>query len=227
MSNLKQQIVKVRQSIVAIGFNPSPDKITILGSGFIVNGKIVTCAHILKNLNEEQIKSLKADVMVGEPGDLEAYMWMSVKINPEKKDIKNDLAVLEFDPAPEGINIKSLTLGNSDEIETGQDIYFIGFPYAAQLINDGFGITLMANRGIVGNIKRDIEENKRNWFIVDAISNPGNSGCPLINAENNEVIGVMSISFRTPSSVIKELDIREPMHIAGAKPINLVKELLN
>ena len=68
---------------------------------------------------------------------------------------------------------------------------------------------------------------KRNWLIVDAISNPGNSGCPLISTESNKVIGVMTIAFRTQSRVIKELDIREPMHIAGAKPINLAKPLLD
>ena len=112
--------------------------------------------------------------------------------------------------------------------DINEDVYFIGFPYAAQLINDGFGVTLVVNKSIISNIKRDgiDPQHPRNWFIIDAISNPGNSGCPLINIETNEVIGVMSISFRTPSQVIKELDIREPMHIAGAKPINLVKELL-
>ena len=120
-------------------------------------------------------------------------------------------------------------MGDSDKVELGQDVYFIGFPYAAQLINDGFGITLVVNRGIISNIKRDgVDlEHKRNWLIIDAISNPGNSGCPVINSETNEVIGVMSISFRTPSKVQPNLDIREPMHIAGAKPINLVKKLLN
>ncbi|MBI3337328.1 MAG: trypsin-like peptidase domain-containing protein [Candidatus Staskawiczbacteria bacterium] len=225
MPNLQQNIKEVRKSVVAIGFNPSPNQITILGSGFICDGKIITVAHLLSKLNEEQIKNLKANVMVEQVGnDLERYQWMPIK--ECKKDMKNDLAVFEFESKPE--NLKNLVLGNSENTEIGQDAYFIGFPYAAQLINDGFGVTLVVNKGIISNIKRDgtDPERKRNWFIIDAISNPGNSGCPVINAETNEVIGVMSISFRTPSQVVKELDIREPMHIAGAKPINLAKELL-
>lgn len=225
MKNIKENIKDARQSIVAIGFNPSLNQITIIGSGFISNNKIISCAHLLKNLNEDQIKNLKANLMVKQlDKDLEQYQWMPITVF--KKDDKNDLAVFEFEHLPE--NLKNLTLGDSEKTEVGQDIYFIGFPYAVQLINDGFGLTLVANKGIISNIKRDGTDPqfKKNWFIVDGISNPGNSGCPLIDAETNEVIGVMSISFRTASQTVKELDIREPMHIAGAKPINLVKDLL-
>lgn len=225
---LQKNIKETKTSVVAIGFNPNDNQITILGSGFISDGRIITCAHLLNNLTTEQIGALKANVMVEQLGkEIERYQWVPIKLSPDKKDIKNDLVVFEFS-AEKPSNLKGLKLGDSEGIEIGQDVYFIGFPYAAQLINDGFGVTLVVNKGIISNIKRDgaDETHPRNWFIVDAISNPGNSGCPLINSETNEVIGVMNISFRTPSQVIKELDIREPMHIAGAKPVNLLRKLL-
>lgn len=226
METLQKKIKDTKKSIVAIGFNPTATQMTILGSGFIANGKIITAAHLLNNLNEEQIKNLKANVMVEQLGkDLERYQWMPIKLYDDRKDIKNDLVIFEFsEKKPE--NIVNLVLGNSEDVEIGQDVYFIGFPYAAQLINDGFGVTLIVNKSIISNIKRDGVDPKhpRNWFIIDAISNPGNSGCPLFDAETNEVIGIMTISFRIPSKAVT--DIREPMHIAGAKPINLVKELL-
>lgn len=225
--NLQDKIKEVKQSIVAIGFNPSATQITILGSGFIADGKIITAAHLLNNLNEEQIKNLKANIMVEQlEKDLERYKWMPIKLYNDKRDIKNDLAIFEFsEEKPQ--KIKDLVLGDSEDVEIGKDVYFIGFPYAAQLMNDGFGVTLIVNKGIVSNIKRDgVDQNHpRNWFIIDAISNPGNSGCPVLDAETNEVVGIMTISFRIASKAIT--DIREPMHIAGAKPINLVKNLLN
>jgi len=227
MKNLTEKIKEIKKGIVAIGFNPSPDKITILGSGFISDGKIITCAHLLNNLNEEQIKNLKANVLTEEIGkDLEKYQWTPIKLFKENK--KDDLAVFSAEGGLASGEEFGFKLADSENTEIGEDVYFIGFPYAAQLINDGFGITLVVNKGIVSNIKRDgtDPDKKRNWFIIDAISNPGNSGCPVINLETNEVIGVMSISFRTKSQTNPELDIREPMHIAGAKPINLVKELL-
>lgn len=232
--NLQDKIKEVKSSIVAIGFNPvinsSPDtsKITIIGSGFIVSddGKILSAAHLCKSLTPEQIGNLKANVMVEQIGDnLERYAWISIKLI--NKDDKNDIAIFQLQEN-NGIILKKLDLDDSDKVEIGQEVYFIGFPYAAQLMNDGLGITLIVNKGIVGNIKRDgvDPDHKRNWLIIDAISNPGNSGCPLIDIETNKVIGIMTVAFRTPSQVMKELDIREPMHIAGAKPINLARDLL-
>ncbi len=231
MSNkLQKNIKNIKKSIVAIGFTPNPQQITIIGSGFIVSedGKIVTAAHLLKQLNEEQIKNLKANVLVKElEKELEMYKWMPITLLANKKDEKNDLAIFQLDKN-ENVKLNKVELGNSEKIEIGQEVYFIGFPYAAQLMNDGFGVTLIVNKGIISNIKRDgiDPSHPKNWFIVDAISNPGNSGCPLIDIESNKVIGVMTIAFRTKSQTQPNLDIREPMHIAGAKPINLAKDLL-
>lgn len=232
MANLQEKIRKIKPSIVAIGFTTTPQQITIIGSGFIASedGKIVTAAHLFNQLNEEQIKNLKANVLVGQQGeDLEVYKWIPLILDKDKIDVKNDVAVLSLDLSQEkDVKLTTLDLGDSEKVEIGQETYFIGFPYAAQLMNSGFGITLVVNKGIVSNIKRDGVDPKhpRNWFIIDAISNPGNSGCPVIDTESNKAIGIMSISFRTPSLVQPNLDIREPMHIAGAKPINLVKNLL-
>ena len=153
------------------------------------------------------------------------YQWKSIKLI--SKNDSDDIALFQLDEYKDTL-LRKLELGDSEQIEVGQEAYFIGFPYAAQLINDGFGVTLIANKTIVSNIKRDgiNPDHKRNWFILDAISNPGNSGCPLIDAGTNKVIGVMAITFRMGSQMQKNLDIREPMHICAAKPINLAKPLL-
>ena len=227
-TNLQEKIKKVKKSIVAVGFNPNPQRITIIGSGFAVSddGKILSAAHLYNQLNPEQINNLKANVMIERiDNDMERYKWIPVKLI--NKNDQYDLALFQLEEYKDTL-LKRLDLGDSDKVEIGQDVYFIGFPYAAQLMNEGFGITLVVNKGIISTIKRDgvDPEHKRNWLIVDAISNPGNSGCSLIDMETNKVIGVMTIAFRTKSQTIKELDIREPMHIAGAKPINLAKNLL-
>lgn len=230
MSNeLIKQIEEVKKSIVAIGFTPDPQQITIVGSGFAVSddGKILTAGHLYNQLNETQRQNLKANVMNGKiQDDVESYKWLPITLI--KKDDANDLALFQLDNEYKNTMLAKLGLGDSDKIEIGQEAYFIGFPYAAQLINDGFGLTLITGKGIISNIKRDgiDPEHKRNWLIVDAISNPGNSGCPLIDIETGKVIGVMTIAFRTQSKTVSNLDIREPMHIAGAKPINLAKDLL-
>ncbi|NQU99612.1 MAG: trypsin-like peptidase domain-containing protein [Parcubacteria group bacterium] len=225
---LKDNIKKVKNSIIAIGFKSTKDQIVIMGSGFAIgkNGRILTAAHLYNQLALEKVKNLVGMVIAKqEKNGLDYYTWLPLELI--KKDDKNDIALFQLKDYKKTL-ITPLDLGDSEKIEVGDEAYFIGFPYAAQLINDKFGITLIVNKTIISNIKRDgINPNHpKNWLIVDAISNPGNSGCPLINMKTNKVIGVMTISFRIKSKVQPNLDIREPMHIAGARPINLAKELL-
>lgn len=225
--DFSKKIEEIKSSIIAIGFRISQDKVNIIGSGFFVsdNGKVLSAAHLLNKLTPEQKNSLVGMTMIEKLAkDSERYGWFPLK--EIKIDVKNDIALFQIENYQKTL-LKPLKLNNSDDVKIGHEVYFIGFPYAAQLMNDGFGITLIVNKGIISNIKRDGVDNNhpRNWFIVDAISNPGNSGCPLIDMKTNKVIGIMTISFRTQSQTNKDLDIREPMHIAGAKPINLAKLL--
>lgn len=228
--DLPQKIKKVRTATIAIGYQRTPNKVTIMGSGFCVsdNGKVLSAAHIFKQTPEQyRSKLLSMTIVKQEQDGSEHYKWLP--LNLIKSDDKNDLAVFQISDYQTTL-LKPLVLGDSDKIEVGQEAYFIGFPYAARLMNQGLGITLIVNRTIVSNIKRDglDKARPRNLFIVDSISNPGNSGSPLIGLETNKVIGIMTIAFRTKSQIKKynDLDIREPMHIAGAKPINLAKSIL-
>lgn len=225
---LTEKIKKVKQSIIAIGFKPNPQQITIVGSGFCVSddGKILSTAHLYNQLKPEHVPNLMGMALIKQdPNGLEHFKWFPLKLI--KKEDRNDVAIFQIEGHKETL-LSKLNLGDSEKVEVGREIYFIGFPYAAQLINDRFGITRIVNKGIISNVKRDGVDptHKRNWFIVDAISNPGNSGSPLIDVETNKVVGVMSIAFRTRSRTQPNLDIREPMHIAGARPINLAKDLL-
>ncbi|OGY41585.1 MAG: hypothetical protein A2Y82_01175 [Candidatus Buchananbacteria bacterium RBG_13_36_9] len=229
MSDLKEKIKKINKAIVAIGYRPTPNQLTIIGSGFAVSndGKILSAAHLCSKLNEEDVKNLKAMVFAEQiSGGLEGFKWLDLKLI--KKEDKDDIALFQIEDF-KGTLLEKVEIGDSERVEVGDDVYFVGFPYAAQLINDGLGITRIVNRGIVSNIKRDGIDptHKRNFFIIDAISNPGNSGCPLIDIETNKVIGIMSISFSKKSKNVDNLDIREPMHICAAKPINLAKALLD
>lgn len=226
---LSEKIKEIRSSIVAIGFSPLEGQVNITGSGFCISddGKILTAAHVYNQTPPQFQNKIMAMVMnKQDPDGLEYYMWLGTFFI--KKDDQNDVALFQIENYQSTL-LKKIELGDSDKVEAGQDTYFIGFPYAAQLIKDGLGITLTVNKAIVSNIKQDgVNPNHpRNFIIVDAISNPGNSGCPLIDVETNKVIGIMSMAFRIKSQVPEydKLDIREPMHIAGAKPINLAKSI--
>ena len=229
---LKDNIKNIKGAIVAIGYMPEPGKVAILGSGFCVSknqGFIMTVAHLLQQIPHEHQDKIKAFVLERETQDYFGnYKWIGLEL--VKQDIANDVAIFKLADSSETL-LNEVQLGDSNTVDVGQNVYYIGFPYAANLIIDGFGVSLIANKGIISSIKRDgvNPEHKRNWIFVDSISNPGNSGCPLFDIESNKVIGVMSISFQMKSQLEKyaDLDVKMPMHIAGAKPVNLAKELLN
>lgn len=228
-TSLAKKIKNVRQSIIAVGFKPAPNKVTIIGSGFSISskGEILSAAHLYNQVKPEHRKKLVGLAMTKqEPDGLEKYAWLPLKLM-KKNEKKDDMALFKIE-SHERTLLTPLELGNSDKVMVGQDVYFIGFPYAAKLMNEGFGISLIVNKSIICNIKVDGQDPKhpRNFIFLDTISNPGNSGSPLLDLKTNKVIGVMAITFRTQSKTQPKLDIREPMHICAAKPINLAKSLL-
>ena len=128
--DLSEKIKKVRSSIVAIGFIPAPNQITITGSGFCVSddGKILTAAHIYNQTPTQFQSKLMGMVMVKqEPNGMEHYTWLP--LNFIKKEDKNDLALFQISDYEKTL-LKPLEFGDSEKVEVGQEAYFIGFPYA-------------------------------------------------------------------------------------------------
>jgi len=98
-----------------------------------------------------------------------------------QKDPSRDLAVLKI----EGDNLPAARLGNSAEVEVGDEVLAIGNAL-------GLGDTPTVTTGIVSALDRQLllGGNRLTHLIqTDAAINPGNSGGPLVNA-NGEVIGV-------------------------------------
>lgn len=225
--NLINNIQSVKNSIVAIGIKMQENQINIIGSGFCVinSSHILTAAHLFQNLTDEQVKSnIGCMVANSDDGKLVSYIWKDLELI--SSEVENDASLLKLKDDTSTL-LAPIEVDFSESVYEGTDIYYIGFPYAANLLKDGFGVTLIVNKGIISSIKRKSDDlNPLDWYIVDGISNPGNSGCPLIDLSTNKVIGIMSISFRIQSQVNPALDIREPMHIAGAKPVSLVKAML-
>ena len=138
------------------------------GTGFIISpdGQVVTNAHVVENA--VTIKVMLSDGTV-KPAEL------------VQKDPTRDLAVLKI----QGDNLPSARLGNSAEVEVGDEVLAIGNAL-------GLGDTPTVTTGIVSALDRQLQlaGNRLTRLIqTDAAINPGNSGGPLVNA-NGEVIGV-------------------------------------
>ena len=109
--------------------------------------------------------------------------------------------------------LKSVTLGNSDNIRVGESVYAIGNPI-------GFEFRRTVTSGIISAINRTIkieEENSVSYMSdliqTDATINPGNSGGPLI-LSNGEVIGINTVKISSAEG------------IGFAVPINIIKTII-
>jgi S1-C subfamily serine protease len=167
------------------------------GTGFVYDqaGHIVTNFHVVDEAE---------DVVV-------AFVdGTQVRADVIGLDADSDLAVLQVDVAIE--KLQPVSLGDSDAVRVGEDVYAIGSP---------FGQRWTLTRGIISAVDRTIRGLDQfsigGVLQTDAAINPGNSGGPLLNARG-EVIGV--------NSQILSND-RSNSGIGFSIPINLTERVVN
>lgn len=142
-----------------------------VGSGVLIStdGKILTAAHVIQG---------------GQPITIEFTDGQRLKAQVIELSVSADLAVLQVDRVPEAA--VAAKLGDSDVVETGDDIFIVGAPYG------------LSNTLTVGRVSARRPDETRggilstNEFLqTDAVINPGNSGSPVFN-KLGEVVGIVS-----------------------------------
>ena len=117
-----------------------------------------------------------------------------------------DLSIIKINAT----NLPYVSLGNSEQIKIGQNVYAIGNPI-------GFEFQRTVTNGIISAKNRavKIEDNvyMSDLIQTDATINPGNSGGPLIT-NTGEVIGINSVKINSAEG------------IGFAIPINVVKPVI-
>jgi serine protease Do len=139
-----------------------------MGSGVIVrqDGYILTNHHVVEGAEEVTV---------------ELTDGRSFKAKVVGTDAPSDLAVLKID-AP---NLKTLPLGDSDEVRVGDVVLAVGNP---------LGVGQTVTMGIVsakGRATRMGDGSYEDFIQTDAPINRGNSGGPLVNTRG-ELIGINS-----------------------------------
>lgn len=168
-----------------------------LGTGMIIsnNGYILTNWHVAGNKYSSCYVTLEnGEVCKGE------IVW---------SDSDLDVAIVKI----EKTGLQYLSLGNSDTIKLGDEVYAIGNPIGTE-----FQRTVTA--GIISGTNRTIkiEEGTKSSYMegliqTDASINRGNSGGPLINTQG-EVLGINTIK------------INDGEGIGFAIPINVIKPVI-
>lgn len=164
------------------------------GSGIVLNtnGDILTNAHVVAGASQLQ-------VTFNDGRTLPATLVSS--------NTSADLAVIRVSAAASSLH--PLTLGNSDTVLVGDQVYAIGAP---------FGLDESMTAGIVSGLNRNNTASGLSGLIqTDAPINPGNSGGALLNTQG-QVIGIND-SIESP--------IAGNVGVGFAIPVNVVKQLLS
>lgn len=172
------------------------------GSGFVVNedGTILTNAHVITNVGEEQPERGADAVFVefsdGERVPAEIVGW----------DVFADVGVIKVDP--EAHALSPLPLGDSDEVTPGNSVAAIGSP---------FGNAGSLTVGVVSATGRTIPSLTSVYSVADAIQvdapiNRGNSGGPLLDAQGH-AIGI-NAQIRSESGGAEGVGFAIPINVA-------------
>lgn len=165
------------------------------GSGFFISldGIAVTNYHVIEGTTKAHITTIDGDRfnvsrVIGYDENLDIAI---LKVEKTSLDGKT------FSKLP------SITLGNSDDIRAGQNVYAIGSPV---------GLQNTISNGIVSNARQIVQGNE--YIQITAAISHGSSGGALVN-EYGEVLGITSagrtdaenIGFAIPINLVKAFDL--------------------
>lgn len=176
------------------------------GSGSLISedGLILTNAHVGKPSapGQEPPAEDPAGLLVAFPpaDDLDGAVEVKYAAEPLVADGVLDLAVLQItgdkdgnEIAPEDLDLpEPMPLGDSDDVDTGDDIRALGFPgLAAITLDDPSHRGLSVTRGVVSTFNAEEGVGDRAWIDSDIRIGSGNSGGASIN-NDGELVGINS-----------------------------------
>lgn len=176
-----EQSVGVATEITYRNYFGYESSTAVSGSGFIVteNGYIVTNYHVIQTAYE---------------GGYDVYVMLysgerhKAEIVGFEKD--NDIAILKIDVT----GLPAATLGSSNNLRVGDDIYAIGNPLGELNFSMTSGNVSALDRQITTTDQNTGKGTTNNMFQIDAAVNEGNSGGPVYN-DRGEVVGIVTAKY--------------------------------
>jgi S1-C subfamily serine protease len=226
--NLPDTIEKIKPSIVAIGtFQKTRRPPSIFrGTGFVIGDglHVATNAHVMPDKIDGENKEVLA-VFSGKADRIEIREASKIA-----EDLDHDLVILRITGKP----LSPMVIGDSNRVREGETYAFTGFPIGMVL-----GLNAVTHRGLISAVtpvvipqlsSRLLDKKvlvrltaPYNVFQLDATAYPGNSGSPLYQPENGQVIGIINKVFIQET---KESVLQKPSGISYAIPTNHLQDLL-
>lgn len=190
--------IELRRSLFSLNIYEIPKG---TGSGFIWDkeGRIVTNYHVIGDANRVEVTL----------ADSSTWKGSLVGVAPDK-----DLAVLQIAAPPE--RLKSIPIGESNNLQVGQKVFAIGNP---------FGLDQTITGGIVSALDREIKaatgRTIQGVVQTDAAINPGNSGGPLLDSAGR-LIGVNTAIY-SPSGGSSGIGFAVPVDVVNRVVPEIIK----
>ncbi|MBR3555955.1 MAG: trypsin-like peptidase domain-containing protein [Oscillospiraceae bacterium] len=194
-----KQVVGISTTVTGYNMFGQLTKNAVSGTGFIISedGYILTNNHVVEGAKDVTVKL----------NDGSEYAAEIVGV--EGRD--SDVAVLKI----EASGLTPVTLGNSDAMEVGENIYVVGNPLGE--------LTYTMTSGIISALDREIATDRNvnvNMFQLDAAVNAGNSGGPVYDAQGR-VLGIVTAKYQ--STGIEGLGFAIPINDA----VEIARELID
>ena len=176
-------------------------KNAVSGSGFVISSNatssyIVTNYHVINNVQDIKVFFANGD------------SYDATLVGGEED---NDIAVLRIEVG----NLQTVTLGDSDALNVGENVYAIGNPLGELTFTFTGGYVSAKDRSVTMS-----DGTVMNMLQTDTAINSGNSGGPLFN-EYGQVIGIVSAKLSSSSSSEASVE-----GLGFAIPINDVRDMI-
>lgn len=192
---ISEIIKEVKSGVLSITFFNSRDERVSSGSAFLSEEYIISNDHVFFDpernpLSETKVKLKFAD---SSTNDFECSYEMLMNNKRVGSDEDNwDYSIFDI---PKGIEIRNrynFELGDHTEVEEGDKILVMGFPFET--------VNLTSH---VGYVSSKYQHNNVNIIQIDSSINPGNSGGPLIDIKTKKVVGIVT---RSNKGLVKQFD---------------------
>ena len=176
-------------------------KNAVSGSGFVISSNATT-SYILTNYH-----------VINDVSDITVFFadgtsYDATLVGGEQE---NDIAVLRVEQG----NLQTVTLGDSDALNVGEEVYAIGNPLGELTFTFTGGYVSAKDRSVTMS-----DGTVMNMLQTDTAINSGNSGGPLFN-EYGQVIGIVSAKLSSSSSSEASVE-----GLGFAIPINDVRDMI-
>jgi S1-C subfamily serine protease len=223
--NIPDLVDKIQSSIVHIICVKDEKKVGS-GTGFILDGYLVTNNHVIQTPTDTQFLLRFYD---SDTSDLSDGMRFNnsdfisfLKTGSEENEC--DFAVFEIPKLSEK-NLHHLRIGDPGKMRRGNDVVFLGYPLEHN--------NMVVHRGIISSIYNSYTTE---MIQIDASVNQSNSGGPLLDPSTGDVIGIISRKATGLSKTFEELyrvlddnvkvmtGVSHTVFIEGVSPLEKITE---